>query len=65
MTEVCKLFTVSQIQRLAEPIIEAGFICPVKWSLLSLEKEAVMKAMRPHLAVLLDSFGIPDKYLRS
>ena len=65
MTEVCKLFAITQIQRLAEPIIEAGFICPMKWSLLGAEKEAAMKAMRPHIAVLLDSFGIPDKYLRS
>ena len=24
-----------------------------------------MKTLRPHIAVLLDSFGIPDKYLRS
>ena len=50
---------------MAEPIIEAGFICPVKWALLSVEKEAALKRIRPHTAVLLDSFGIPDKYLRS
>ena len=24
-----------------------------------------MKKIRPHIAALLDSFGIPDKYLRS
>ena len=65
MTQLCKLFSISQIQKLAEPIIEAGFICPVKWSLLNSEKEMALKLIRPHAAVLLDSFNIPDKYLRS
>lgn len=53
------------MQRLSEPIIEGGFICPMKWSLLGGEKEAALRVIRPHTAVLLDSFGIPDKYLRS
>ena len=65
MTHLCKLFTICQIQRLAEPIIEGGFICPRKWALFDQEKEAAMRAIRPHTAVLLDSFNIPDKYLRS
>jgi hypothetical protein len=39
MTELCKLFAIGQIQRLAEPIIEGAFICPRKWSLLDSEKE--------------------------
>ena len=65
MSHLCKLFAITQIQRLAEPIIEGGFICPRKWSLLSIEKESTLKHIRPHTAVLLDSFGIPDKYLRS
>lgn len=65
LVELCKLFAVGQIQRLAEPIIEGGFICPRKWAMLNNEKEAALKAIRPHAAVLLDSFGIPDKYLRS
>lgn len=63
--EVCRLFAISQIQRLAEPIVEGGFVCPFKWAMLSTDKEAALKAIRPHAAVLLDSFGIPDKYLRS
>lgn len=65
MTEICKLFAISQIQRLAEPILEGGFVCPLKWAMLATDKEAALRAIRPHAAVLLDSFGIPDKYLRS
>ena len=65
MTEICKLFAICQLQRLSEPVIEGGFICPQKWSMLGLDKEAALKAIRPHTAVLLDSFAIPDKYLRS
>ena len=37
----------------------------MKWSMLYTDKEAALKAIRPHIAVLLDSFGIPDKYLLS
>ena len=37
----------------------------MKWSMLYSDKEAALKFVRPHTAVLLDSFGIPDKYLRS
>jgi len=33
--------------------------------MLEVDKEAALKAIRPHAAVLLDSFGIPDKYIRS
>jgi hypothetical protein len=65
IVELGKLFAIGQIQRLAEPIIEGGFICPMKWSMLYTDKEAALKAIRPHIAVLLDSFGIPDKYLLS
>jgi acyl-CoA oxidase len=63
--DLCKLFAAGQIQRLAEPIIEGGFICPLKWAMLSNEKELALKRIRPHAAVLIDSFGIPEKYLRS
>lgn len=38
ITDLCKLFTISQIHRLSEPIVEAGFICPTKFNLLSEEK---------------------------
>jgi len=65
MSQLCKLFAIGQIQRLAEPIIEGGFICPRKWALLDNEKETALNSVRPHTAILLDSFGIPDKYLRS
>jgi hypothetical protein len=64
-TELCKLFTIVQAQRLAEPIIEGGFVCPQKWATLAADKEKSMRTIRPHTAVLLDSFAIPDKYLRS
>ena len=33
--------------------------------MLNEEKEGALKRIRPHTAVLLDSFGFPDKYLRS
>ena len=62
---MCKLFAIGQIQILAEPIIEGGFVCPRKWSRLDNEKESALKNIRPHTAIILDSFGIPDKYLRS
>jgi hypothetical protein len=62
---LCKLFAIGQIQRLAEPIIETGSINPEKWAQLDTDKEAALKAIRPHAAVLLDSLGIPDKYVRS
>ena len=65
MVHICKLFSISQIQRLAEPIVSGAFVCPIKWSLLSAEKEVALKAVRPHTAVLLDSFGVPDKFLKS
>ncbi len=35
LTDLCKLFAIGQIHRLSEPIIEGGFICPIKYSLLS------------------------------
>lgn len=35
ITDLCKLFAISQIQRLSEPIIEGGFICPIKFNLLN------------------------------
>ena len=46
-------------------LLEGGFVCPIKWKLLTAEKEAALKAVRPHTALLLDSFAIPDKYFRS
>ena len=53
------------MHRLSQPVIEGGFVCPVKWALLNLEKEQLLKKLRPHIAIFLDSFGIPEKYLRS
>ena len=38
MTHLCKLFVITQTQRLTQPIIEGGFVCPLKWSLLNTEK---------------------------
>jgi len=34
LSDLCKLFTIGQIQRLSSSIIEAGFICPTKFALL-------------------------------
>ena len=65
MCHLCKLFVITQIQRLSQSIIEGSFICPQKWSLLSREKEEAMKFIRPHTAVLLDSLAISDKHIRS
>jgi len=65
LTDLCKLFTIGQIQRLAEPIIEGGFVCPERWGMLNEEKEVALKRVRPHAAVLLDSFAIPEKFIRS
>jgi hypothetical protein len=50
---------------LAEPIVEGGFVCPVRFGQLQEQKEVLLKVLRPLTAGLLDSFGIPDKYLRS
>lgn len=38
LADLCKLFAITQIHRLAQPIVEGGFVCPVKWALLNLEK---------------------------
>jgi|LakMenE18May11ns_1017448.scaffolds.fasta_scaffold7929821_1 hypothetical protein len=38
ITDLCKLFAISQIHRLCEPIIEAAIICPIKFALLAEEK---------------------------
>lgn len=65
LNDLCKLFSIGQIQRLSEPILEGGFICPNKWRLLNDEKEAIFSRLRPIVAGLLDSFGIPEKYIRS
>lgn len=65
LTDLCQLFAINQVLRLAEPIVEGGFVCPVKFSQLQGEKEILLKKLRPLTAGLLDSFGIPDKYLRS
>lgn len=59
------MFAIGQIQRLSEPILEGGFICPVKYNLLNDEKEKIFNRLRPIVAGLLDSFGIPDKFVRS
>jgi hypothetical protein len=45
--------------------VEGGFVCPIKFSELQGEKENVLKRLRPLTLNLLDSFGIPEKYLRS
>jgi hypothetical protein len=63
--DLCKLFAIGQIQRLSEPIIEGGFICPIKYQLLADEKEGIFNRLRPIVAGLLDSFGIPDRFIRS
>lgn len=65
LEDLYKIFAIGQIQRLAEPIIEGGFVCPNKWILLNKDKQTSLKRIRPHVAVLLESFGIPDKYVRS
>ncbi len=65
ITDLCKLFAFGQIGRLSEAIIESGFICPVKFGLISEEKEKIYHRVRPSLVGLLDSFAIPDKYIRS
>lgn len=38
LEDLCKLFAIGQIHRLSEPIIEGGFICPIKYQLLADEK---------------------------
>lgn len=65
LNDLCKLFAINQIHRLSEPIIEADFICPVKFGLLADEKNAIFGRLRPVVVGLVDSFGIPDKYIRS
>lgn len=45
--------------------MEAGFVCPIKFAELQVEKEHILKRIRPLTVTLLDSFGIPEKYLRS
>jgi hypothetical protein len=40
-------------------------VCPIKFSQLESGKEIILKRLRPQTAGLLDSFGIPEKYLRS
>jgi hypothetical protein len=63
--DLYRLFAIGQLQRLAEPIIEGSFVCPRKWAQLGNDREEALRRVRPHTAVLLDSFAIPDKYLRS
>ncbi len=35
LIDLCKLFAIGQLHRLAEPIIETGVVCPQKWALLN------------------------------
>lgn len=35
VTDLCKLFAITQIHRLSEPIVEAANICPTKFALLT------------------------------
>lgn len=65
LADLYRLFAINQIHRNSEPIVEAGFICPRKFKLLGAEKEEILVRLRPMLAGLLDSFAIPDKYIRS
>ena len=65
LEDLCKLFSIGQIQRLSEPIIEASFICPTKFSLLQQEKQRIFARLRPIVVGLTDSFAIPEKYIRS
>ena len=65
MTHLCKLFAAGQMTRLAGTIIEGGFVSPSKWQMLESVREAALKGIRPEVITLLDSFGIPDKYIRS
>jgi hypothetical protein len=36
LVDLCKLFAIGQLQKLAEPIIETASVCPQKWGLLNL-----------------------------
>ena len=65
ITDLCELFCIGQIERLSEPILQAGFICPIKFASLSDLKEKNFRRLRPIIVALIDSFGIPEKYYRS
>ena len=65
LSDLCKLFSIGQIQRLSAPIIEAAFICPTKFSLLEEEKQRIFARLRPIIVGLTDSLAIPEKYIRS
>jgi hypothetical protein len=65
INDLCKLFAIGQLHRLSEPILEGGFICPVKYRLLNDEKEAIFGRLRPIVVGLLDSFAIPEKFIKS
>jgi acyl-CoA oxidase len=65
LADLCKLFSINQIQRLSEAVLEGGFICPVKWTLFNDEKEAIFTRLRPIAVGLVDSFAIPEKFIRS
>lgn len=36
LVDLCKLFAIGQLHKLAEPIIETSVVCPQKWALLNL-----------------------------
>lgn len=63
--QVCKLYGVNQILTHSGPIIEGGFLTHSQLADLIKLNAMLLKSLRSNLIGLVDSFAIPEKFIRS
>ena len=64
-TQLCLLYGSNLILIHSFPLIEGEYISNHHIGSLSKLKEHLLKKLRPNLIGLVDSFGIPDRFIRS
>jgi hypothetical protein len=62
---LCRLFGANTVLSNSIAIAEGGYILPAHITGLIQLKEKLLEEIRPNLVAILDSFLIPEGYLRS
>ena len=65
VSDLCLLFGANMILGNSGPIIEGGYITTEQLRSLNELKQSILTKIRPVLIGIVDSFGIPDKYVHS
>ena len=65
LADLCMLFGAGQMEKHAQPIVEAKVISSQRFKSLTRLREDILARLRPSLSALLDSMAIPDHFVRS